>query len=72
MVVRIILGLVLIGMGAFALYTVLTKPHHDWSNNPFDQAMGIPKIVTKVLRGGVGLLFVSLGIIAILKTVGLL
>jgi len=72
MVVRIIMGLVMIGMGAFAFYTILAKPQHSWSGEPFDQAIGIPKIVTRVVRGVAGLLFVILGVIAILRACGLL
>lgn len=72
MMVRILMGLVMIGMGAFAFYTVLAKPQHEWSANPLDQAIGIPKLVTRVVRGVVGLLFVGLGLITILRAVRLI
>ena len=72
MVVRIVMGLVMIGMGAFAFYTVLAKPRHEWSGDHLDQAIGIPKLITRTIRGAVGLLFVGLGLITILKAVGLL
>ena len=54
MVFRIIAGLVMLGVGAFALHTVLAKPEHSFSQEPFDQAIGIPKIVTRIIRGGLG------------------
>jgi len=57
----------MIGVGAFAFYTVVAKPQHAYSGEPFEQAIGIPKIVTRVIRGVVGLSFVALGIIVILK-----
>ena len=72
MAVRIVMGLVMMAIGAFAFYTVVAKPHQDFSGEPFDQAIGIPKIVTRVIRGVFGLLFVLLGIITIARTVGLL
>jgi hypothetical protein len=72
MLVRIFMGLVMTGIGAFACYTVVAKPQHSWSGEPFDQAIGIPKIVTRVVRGVFGLLFVILGIITILRAAGLL
>jgi hypothetical protein len=72
MIVRIVMGLVMIGMGSFSFYTILAKPHHDWSRSHFDRAIGIPKIVTRVTRGAFGLLFVVLGVITILRAAGLL
>jgi hypothetical protein len=72
MVFRIIAGLVMLGVGAFALYTVLAKPEHSFSQEPFDQAIGLPKIVTRIIRGGVGLFFIALGIITFLKVLRLM
>ena len=72
MVFRIIAGLVMIGVGAFALYTVVAKPEHSYSQEPLDQAIGIPKIVTRILRGGIGLFFIALGIITFLKVLRLM
>ena len=72
MVLRIILGLVSIAVGSFAFYTILTKPGHSWSGEPFDQAIGIPKIVTRVIRGAVGLLFILIGIVGILRALKLI
>jgi hypothetical protein len=72
MIVRIIMGLVMIGVGSFAFYTILAKPQHSWSHEPLDQAFGIPKIITRIVRGAGGLLFVVLGGITILRAVRLL
>ena len=72
MLVRIVMGLVMIGFGSVSLYLVTAKPQHDWSKDPFAQAIGIPQIVTRVLRGVVGLLFIGLGIVAILRVTGLI
>lgn len=69
---RILAGIIMMSVGAFALYTVVAKPNHPFSGEPFDQALGVPKLVTKVIRGGVGLLFVGLGIIALLRALGLM
>ncbi len=71
-VMRIIAGIVMIGMGAFALYTVSFRPQHKWSGEPLDQAIGISKIVNRIIRGAVGLLFIIIGIVAILRAVGVL
>jgi len=65
---RIIASLALIAAGLFAIYTVWAKPRHSWSGEPLDQALGIPKIVTRVIRGVFGLLFVVFGVIGILRT----
>ena len=62
----------MIGVGAFALYTIVAKPNHSYSGEPFDQALGIPKIVTRVIRGGLGLFFIALGITTILKALRLI
>ena len=43
MIVRIIMCLVLIGMGSFAFYTVFAKPDHPFSGELLDQAIGIRK-----------------------------
>ena len=59
--------LVLISVGSFALYTVWAKLWHPYSSEPFDQAVGIPKIVTRIIRGAVGLAFVAFGVIGILR-----
>jgi hypothetical protein len=67
MVMRIIAALIMIDVGAFALYTVLAKAEHPYSGEPVDQAVGIPKIVTRIVRGGVRLFFIALGIISLLK-----
>ena len=67
MIVRIIMCLVLISVGFFAFYTVWAKPEHPYSSEPFDQAVGIPKIVTRIIRGAIGLAFVSFGVIGILR-----
>jgi hypothetical protein len=69
---RIIMCLVLIGVGSFAFYTVWAKPQHPYSGEPLDQAIGIPKTVTRLIRGTVGLLFVAFGIIGILRAVKIL
>ncbi|MDQ3818062.1 MAG: hypothetical protein M3362_10250 [Acidobacteriota bacterium] len=69
---RIFAGLVMITVGTFALYTIIAKPKHSLSSEPFDQAIGIPKIVTRIIRGGIGLFFIALGVIAILKAVQLI
>jgi hypothetical protein len=70
--VRIIMCLILIGVGGFAIYTVWAKPDHPYSSEPIDQAIGIPKIVNRVIRGAVGLLFIAFGIIGILRTFNVL
>lgn len=62
----------MIGVGAFALYTVVAKPGHPYSAEAFDQAVGIPPVVIRVIRGAVGLLFIALGIISILKSLRLM
>ncbi|GAC1446299.1 MAG: hypothetical protein NVSMB56_03670 [Pyrinomonadaceae bacterium] len=69
---RIIAGLIMLSVGAFAFYKVLRKPQHPFSNEPVDQAFGIPKVVNRIIRGVVGLLFVVLGAIAILRAFGIL
>ena len=69
---RIVAGLLMMGVGAFAFYTVLAKPKHPFASEPVDQAFGIPKIVNRVIRGTVGLLFVVLGIISILRALWVL
>jgi hypothetical protein len=69
---RILAGIVMIGVGAFALHTIVARPEHSYSGEPFDQAIGIPKIVTRVVRGGIGLFFIALGIISILKALRLM
>ena len=33
-----------------------------------DQAIGIPKIVTRIIRAAVGLLFVGIGVVGLLRT----
>jgi hypothetical protein len=72
MLVRIFMGLVMTGLGAFAFYTTLPKAQQVWPDALFDQAIGIPKIVTRVVRGVLGLLFIIMGIVTILRAVGLL
>jgi hypothetical protein len=69
---RIIAGIILIGVGAFVLYTIVAKPEHSYSGEPFDQALGLPKIVTRIIRGALGLFFIALGIITILKALHLM
>lgn len=70
MVVRIIMCLGLIGVGAFALYIVSTKPQHDFSKAPLDQALGIPQAMTRIIRGAFGVLAIIMGIVGILRTLG--
>jgi hypothetical protein len=41
-------------------------------SEPADQAIGIPKIVTRIIRGTVGLLFVAMGVVGILRTLKIL
>jgi hypothetical protein len=72
MAVRIIACLISIVVGAFATYTVWRKPSHSWSGEPVDQALGIPKIVTRLIRGALGLLFVGIGVVGLLRTLNLL
>jgi hypothetical protein len=67
MTVRIIACLVLVGVGGFALYTVSAKPEHPYSEEPLDQAIGIPKVGTRIMRGGIGLLFIGFGLVGILR-----
>ena len=67
MLARIFAGILMLTVGAFALYAIVAKPEHPYSGEPFDQAIGVPKIFTRILRGGIGLFFIALGIIAILK-----
>jgi hypothetical protein len=55
------------GIGGFAVYTVWAKPQHPYSSESFDQAFGVPRIVTRILRGALGLLFVGFGIIGLLR-----
>jgi hypothetical protein len=69
---RILAGIIMISVGAFALYTVISKPKHSYSGEPLDQALGIPKIVNRIIRGGVGLFFIALGIITILRALQLM
>jgi hypothetical protein len=69
---RVLAGIIMIGVGAFALHTIVAKPKHSYSGEPFDQALGIPKIVTRIIRGGVGLFFIALGIITILRALRLM
>lgn len=68
MALRIIACLISIAFGAFATHTVWSKPSHSWSGEPADQAIGIPKIVTRVIRGAIDLLFVGIGVVGILRT----
>jgi hypothetical protein len=70
--VRIIASLVLICVGLFAFYTVWAKPWHPWSREPLDEAVGIPKLFTGILRGALGMLFVGMGIVGILRTLKIL
>jgi hypothetical protein len=72
MLVRLMAALIMIGVGAFAFHIVLTKPQHPFCNSPFDQALGIPRLVTRVLRGALGLLFIILGMISILRATGII
>lgn len=72
MIVRIIACLIVISFGSLALYIVGTKPKHPWSEEPADQALGVPRIITRIIRGGFGLLFVILSIIGILRTLKVL
>jgi hypothetical protein len=69
MVMRVIAGPIMMGVGAFALYTIVAKPEHSHSGEPVEHAIGIPKMVSRIIRGGVGLLFAALGIISLLKAV---
>lgn len=64
---RSLAGIVLIGVGAFAIYTAVAKPPHPDSGEPFNQSGGMPRIITRVIRGVAGLGIVALGIIVILK-----
>lgn len=72
MIMRIIAGLVMLGVGAFALHLIVAKPKHAYSRDPFDQAVGIPQLVTRILRGGIGLFFIALGIVTLLKALRLM
>jgi hypothetical protein len=63
---------VLVGVGFFSLYTVCTKPNHPWSANPYDHVIGTSRTTTRIMRGAVGLLFVCLGIVGILRTLRIL
>jgi hypothetical protein len=67
MLQRSLAGIIIIIVGAFAIYTVIAKPQPPYSEEPVEQAIGIPKIVTRVIRGVLGLCFVTLGIVVILK-----
>jgi hypothetical protein len=69
---RLLASLILIGVGSFAIHTVWAKPGHSWSTEPLDQAVGIPRIVTRIMRGAVGVLFVVAGVIGILRTLKVL
>jgi len=68
MTARIITSLICIAVGSFAFYTVWAKPTHSWSKEPLDQAIGIPKVVTRIIRAAVGLLFVGIGVVGLLRT----
>ena len=72
MAIRIIACLISLAFGAFATYIAWTKPSHSWSGEPVDQAIGIPKIVTRLIRGAIGLLFVGIGVVGILRTLNVL
>ena len=72
MLIRTLMCLILIGVGAFAVYTVWTKPNHPFSEEPLDQALGVPGLVTRILRGAIGLLSIGLGVIGMLRAFGLL
>jgi hypothetical protein len=69
---RILAGIFMISAGALALYTIVAKPAHAYSGEPLDQALGIHKIVNRIIRGGFELFFIALGIIAILKALHLM
>lgn len=72
MTARIIASLVLIGVGSLAIYTIWARPWHPWSSERFDQAFGVPKVVTRVIRGAFGVMFVVMGVIGILRTLKVL
>jgi hypothetical protein len=67
MLMRSLAGIIMIGVGAFAFYTVVARPQQPSADEPIKQAGGTPQIVARVIRGVVGLGFVALGIIVILK-----
>jgi divalent metal cation (Fe/Co/Zn/Cd) transporter len=71
MLVRIIMGLIMMAVGAFAFYTAVARPKHPWSQEPLDQAVGIPQIITRIIRAVLGLLFIGLGIVAVLRAFGI-
>jgi hypothetical protein len=72
MTARIIASLILMSVGALTLYTVWAKPQHSISGEPLDQALGIPRIVTRMIRGAFGLLFILIVIIGMLRTLQVL
>lgn len=72
MTARIIASLILMSVGGITLYTVWAKPQHSISGEPFDQALGIPRRFTRIIRGAFGMLFIVIGIIGMLRTLKVL
>ena len=72
MIVRLIAGLLMLSVGALSLYILVKKPQHDWSKSEVDQAFGIPPIVNRTIRGIFSVVFIIVGLIAILRALNLL
>jgi hypothetical protein len=61
-VINFIMGLILIGAGAYALYLTIAERHSDKR----------PSMGTRIARAGVGLIAVVVGVLAILSATGVI